>query len=985
MIPNAERSLSVMVDLWEANTRNKSGGNIDQTSYNALRKELLNKLDVAKINDTIYTDIVSNLGMSELLEFVYGKDDEDILLDDSYRFITDDSVIPLIVNVDVPPINEYSATNRMGMIWYHTLKYLRVFLTQNAHDESSQDEMYFKMKNFYTKLNTEAMFYNPELFENFIQNQKYQYHDQMLTNITREMDNFLKNLSSEIQFFAMTFKEVTKDIRGEGSEQGVLDKLKRTNPESVTYFKKLTFGSDSATSKNKESYVCGECGRVVELDSPVISIDSMLISKQIEPKKIKNYIKVMPEVCPHCGKCNIFPSEYVNSLVSVMSEINSEVKMSSKQNSTGTTQVVSIGSNILDRVEINFRDKEYSDIELMSDIIQSEAPYLPEIERPDFETLTTFPDIDFTDPASFEDLLKSTCDDLVLLHPRDLALNLDSLDTYDNDKIEIVSNYGKATEVVELKFDNILTGTQRNLLSSINDQYEGQFIQFTPMDGSVIVDYKVSKYLRGFARLFLQNRVDLGYSEADALKSILSQDKPYFLDLSRIRDLSILKRLLHKIKIIIPNIGFDLGCNVQFNVRNLLTIVQSLSHYEVVEFPYLDMVSSFKFEELDFRIVQVNEDNHYAKLRDKVMEEINNFDCSEQFRSVLIKSLNLLYTIASGYEIEGMNVPFCFETVALYAVCNIIPPYIDEEIESIENRILTDIVEYAKKSSIVKQDYDVDLKSPIYFVSQKFKSKILDKVYCTLLKNTLCQAHIESFMGLGYKPNVQEPLANYLNFIKSAARYFQGKNVSDFARVLFNTATSNCIRIVNANAVGDIAYPYIDYKLLENASVDMKVLNTVSRAFKDISVYNTFITNIVCDIVNICQDEVMFENITGLDSTIINHPEVVDIESEDMESHVALMYGTPKISEEDARAVNELIAALDIEGISKLFPGDNIESDIGTDYFGFDGFDDDDCDSEKDSVARAQKLMMVFNADLLPERILDQFSTATDDYDSRNS
>ena len=983
MIPNAQESLNAMIDLWDANTRNKSGGNLDQASYVALRKELINKLEVTKTNDTIYTDIVNNLGVSEVREFVSGKDDEELLLQDSFRYSVDDFAIPIIVNVDVPPINQYSTQNRMGMIWYHTLKYLRTLLIQGAKDDD-QDDLYMRLKTLYTKLNVESMFYNPELFESFIQTQKYQYHDQMLLNISREIDRFLKNLSSEIQYISTAFRELTKDIRGEGSEQNTLDKLKRLNPEFVTYYKKLIFGSDSATSKNKESYVCGSCGETVYVDSPIISIDSMLISKQVEPKKIRNYIKITPGFCPHCGKCNIFPSEYLNSLVSVMTEINSEVKISSKQNSTGTTQIVSIGSNILDRVEINFRDKEYSDIELMGDIIQSETPYLPEIERPDFETLTTFPDIDFSNSHGFEELLQETCEDLSLLHPKDIILNLDSVDNYYDDKIEIVSNYGSRVVDVSPIMDNTLTSAQRSLLTDINSQYEGQFINFTPIDGNVIVDYRVSKYLRGFARLFLQNRMDLGYSESDALRSILSQDKPYFLDLSRIRDLTILKRLLHKIKIIVPNIGYDVGCNIQFNVKNLINIVRSLAHYEVVEFPYLEMVDSYKFEELDFTIVKVGEGEHYQALKEKVLEEIKQFDCSEKLRTAMLSALELLNSIAMDYTGEGLNKPYCFETVALYAICEIIPPCIDEEIKSIENRILTDIVEYAKKSSIVKQDYDVDLKSPIYFVSNEFKSRILDKVYCTLLKNTLCKVHIENFMGLKYKLGVQEPLANYLNFIKSAARYFQGKNVSDFARVLFNTATHNCIRVVNANAVGEITYPYVDYKLVENASVDMKILNTVTRAFRDQEVYNTFISNVVCDVVNICQDEVMFENITGLDSTIINRPEDSDVSTEDMESNIALMYGTPKISEEDSRAVNELISDLDIEGVSRLFPGDNIESDYNTDYFGFD-FEDDDVESERDTVARAQRLMLIFNADLLPVKISKQFEDAISKYESHNN
>ena len=570
------------------------------------------------------------------------------------------------------------------------------------------------------------------------------------------------------------------------------------------------------------------------------------------------------------------------------------------------------------------------------------------------------------------------------MHPKDIILNLDSVDNYYDDKIEIVSNYGSRVVDVSPIMDNTLTSAQRSLLTDINSQYEGQFINFTPIDGNVIVDYRVSKYLRGFARLFLQNRMDLGYSESDALRSILSQDKPYFLDLSRIRDLTILKRLLHKIKIIVPNIGYDVGCNIQFNVKNLINIVQSLAHYEVVEFPYLEMVDSYKFEELDFTIVKVGEGEHYQALKEKVLEEIKQFDCSEKLRTAMLSALELLNSIAMDYTGEGLNKPYCFETVALYAICEIIPPCIDEEIKNIENRILTDIVEYAKKSSIVKQDYDVDLKSPIYFVSNEFKSRILDKVYCTLLKNTLCKVHIENFMGLKYKLGVQEPLANYLNFIKSAARYFQGKNVSDFARVLFNTATHNCIRVVNANAVGEITYPYVDYKLVENASVDMKILNTVTRAFRDQEVYNTFISNVVCDVVNICQDEVMFENITGLDSTIINRPEDSDVSTEDMESNIALMYGTPKISEEDSRAVNELISDLDIEGVSRLFPGDNIESDYNTDYFGFD-FEDDDVESERDTVARAQRLMLIFNADLLPVKISKQFEDAISKYESHNN
>lgn len=982
MVANAEHSLRAMIELCESNVQHRTAGGVDKATQDKLRKELATSLNV-KNGDNVYISIVDTLALSVLVKSVIGDDDEAALLSSADQLHPDDTIIPPIVHVQVPPINQLSNTNLDQMIWYYTLEFLRYQLIHSKNDFAP--EYYEVLVKLYTNINTDAMFYNPQLFMGYIQERRYQGHDPTLYNITQSMRVFLNTFADEITHLASVLKTTTAFARGQGDILSVKQNLEKVDPEDVTYYKSLILGSTAESSKHGEGFVCGNCGKQCSIDRPIVRIDSALLTRQITADQIRGYIEVDAHTCPNCGKVNLFPSEYMESIISVMTEMNGETRASTRQ-SPVASQKMALGENLLDRIDSNFRDKEFADSDFVRSRVSEELQFLPEIEKPAFSTLTTFPDVDFSSAEEMSDLIETTLQDMELLKPSGIVFTEREDETnrmFSKDSIGLPDTYLKYKGTSSKLSSNVLSGRQIQFLEEINKGYSVPFVDIETGNDEPQLEFKVSKYLYGFARLFLQNEAMYGYSESEALRSIFSQDKPYYNTLLMIRDFQVLKRILYKLNIIVDNLGVGMGCEVIFttdHVKHLVAKLESFGFKNV--FPDVNL-GQLDFSDLNFRVTQVGDDGvFYEKLRSSVKEDLGKLEIPESLKAGLENALQAAHENASVYTGEGLTKPYNASTVVLKALYSECKGLIDGIVADLENTVLEEIQLYARGDVIRKQDYEVDLKSPLYFLSKEFTTRVLQKVYYILLKNTMEKVDLIGVFKLNVK-DTKKPLENYEIFIRSAAAVFSPRDVSSDARVLFNTVVQNCIKIAGSNASGDTVYPYLDYRLVDSSKIDTKLLMFSNNLDSSFNWYPNFIANVMCDLVNICQSDIMFENITGLDSTIINRDDKIGQDYADLASRVAIMFNTPKISEDDNRSVNDLIASLNVEGISHLFPADEIEESEDFMSHMFSEYDPSEDDTAAQD-ARAQKLMLIFNSDLLDASVREAFIASTEDYDSRN-
>lgn len=792
----------------------------------------------------------------------------------------------------------------------------------------------------YNELNSEDLYYNKSAFESRVTTGSIGLRN-LISVMNSVIKVFLKE-KSKIQLRIERAKSL--DAQNAMEEQKMNFIMNSLSPENTVYYRDITLGGNSQTSKG-DKWVCGNCGQESITDEPIISADASVFSTSMKRRDIRGRLHFGVTQCDHCGMYNILPGVIMTSLEDILVENN--VGSTSDQRASKNRNQVGIGQGLLDQAIDSIQSRAET----------SESTEIRELYTEELAGITTFQNV--------------RCD---------LADSLTDFGDIDEDIGDLMGEALRRVDSCFVDYNELADGVTKEEpeVSRFSEVY-GSRVE-TSEDGKIILG--PSKIFVQFAGTLLRNWTDYGHTAEDAIATLCSIDMPYYNKLLKYKNMAILKLAVEKLHLYLSSIGMYIGSEIIITTdrleslyREILELPYNLYDCLGTEYPILrEIRSGLNLEPIDMsESAQYMNDAALNNLMSELSELHINSDLEEKCRKKIFKFWEQ-YTAMQYGALKKMRTA---KTLMLEIFCEDAIKRAEDDMKSLEEELITDMVSVSNSSGLpIKPARDeVSVDSTMYFLPREFLTKITNRVYMQMLKNTLCKTGLDDLFSMQFSFTA-DIFKNYRNTISRVRRVFMRMNVSDAEKDMFCTIANSYNENFGDNFSNGGGMTPVDGKNIEKCKLapkkdEIELINYGSAAMQEI--YTKFAVWSFCDYLNAVSDIEGFELITFMDSYILDSKMSIDEINYDASRLAAIVFSAPEQDKQLKRDVLDYIQK-NCSGLSYVYS----DTSPGATVWDEEDEDEDDEEYSLDSISSRKRAALdtlsIFYANFLPKSLITQIN-----------
>lgn len=643
--------------------------------------------------------------------------------------------------------------------------------------------------------------------------------------------------------------------------------------------------------------------------------------------------------CDHCGMYNILPGVIMTSLEDILVENNGG--STSDQRASKNRNQVGIGQGLLDQAVDSIQSRAET----------SESTEIRELYTEELAGMTTFQNVQ-----------------------RDLADSLTDFGDIDEDIGDLM---GKALRRVDSCF------VDYNELADGVTQEESEVSRFSEIYGSRVETREDGKILLGPSKLFVQfagtllrNWTDYGHTAEDVIATLCSIDMPYYNKLLKYKNMAILKLAVEKLHLYLSSVGMYIGSEIIITTdrleslyREILELPYNLYDCLGTEYPVLREIRSG----LNLEPIDMSESAQYMDdtALNKLMSELSELKVSSGLEERCHKKILKFWEQYTAMQYGALKKMRTAKTLMLEIFCEDAIKRIEDDMKSFEEELIMDMVSVSISSGLpikpARDEASVD--STMYFLPRESLTRITNRVYMQMLKNTLCKTGLDDLFSMQFS-FTSDIFKNYKNTISRVRRVFMRMSVSDAEKDMFCTIADSYNEKLGDNFSSGGWMTPVDGRNIEKCKLAPKK-DEVADVPPEI--YTKFAVWSFCDYLNAVSDIEGFELITFMDSSILDSKTSVDEIDYDASRLAAIVSSAPEQDEQLKRDVLDYIQK-NCNGLSYVYS----DTAPGATVWDEEDEEEDEEEYSLDSISSRKRAALdtlsIFYANFLPKSLITQIN-----------
>ena len=264
---------------------------------------------------------------------------------------------------------------------------------------------------------------------------------------------------------------------------------------------------------------------------------------------------------------------------------------------------------------------------------------------------------------------------------------------------------------------------------------------------------------------------------------------------------------------------------------------------------------------------------------------------------------------------------------------------------------------------------EASVDSTMYFLPRESLTRITNRVYMQMLKNTLCKTGLDDLFSMQFS-FTSDIFKNYKNTISRVRRVFMRMSVSDAEKDMFCTIADSYNEKLGDNFSSGGWMTPVDGRNIEKCKLAPKK-DEVADVPPEI--YTKFAVWSFCDYLNAVSDIEGFELITFMDSSILDSKTSVDEIDYDASRLAAIVSSAPEQDEQLKRDVLDYIQK-NCNGLSYVYS----DTAPGATVWDEEDEEEDEEEYSLDSISSRKRAALdtlsIFYANFLPKSLITQIN-----------